>query len=376
MSSFYAELTLDGQTPYPLRQCQFEFTQATDQRGRAATKVRHGLLQLTLDVPENDQLLDWANTVHKPLAGHVTFFEDDRRTARETLSFAAGQCVSYQETFVAGDAEAGAYVCQLIITSDGLTLAPGGAAQAFAAPAARDHGGPAVAAAVAVASGLRNMAMGGVMAAGQVTAPFVVGADGVPRLPLITGDPPFKCKGAERGKKGKPDKPALDPIEFERQLTGQQEGMNKLTVAAFLANRDQYIKTSKENKAKQNKNGGRNLKEGNPAQELARQKAFKAKVAELRRQDRSLTKGQAEIDANNWLETQAALHDPDQVAGGYATHITGMGDGRVNYAIGGGWPSRIKAIDQQIRAYAKNMTPEEQQTTYLNIVLPFTKPLV
>jgi hypothetical protein len=284
--------------------------------------------------------------------------------------------VSYQESFVAGDAEVGAYVCQLIITSDGLSLAPGGAAPAFVAPAARDHGVLAMAATVAVGSGLCNMAIAGVMGAGQVAAPFVVGADGVPRLPLITGDPPFKCKGAEKGKKGKPDKLVLYPKEFERQLTGQQEGMNKLTVAAFIANRDQYLERSKENKAKKNKNGGHNLKEGNLAQELARQKAFKAKVAELRRQDRSLTKGQAETRTNEWLETQAALHDPDQVAGGYANPITGMGDGRVNYAIGGGWPSRIKAIDKQIRDYAKNMTPEEQQTTYLNIVLPFTQPLV
>jgi hypothetical protein len=139
MSSFYAQLTVDGQPPYPLRQCQFEFTQATDQRGRAAAKVRHGLLHLTLDVPTDDQLLDWANTVHKPLSGHLTFFEDDRRTARETVSFAAGQCVSYQETFVAGDGEAGAYVCQLLITSAELTLAPGGAPQPFVAPAARDY---------------------------------------------------------------------------------------------------------------------------------------------------------------------------------------------------------------------------------------------
>jgi hypothetical protein len=78
--------------------------------------VRHGLLHLTLDVPTDDQLLDWANTAYKPLAGHVTFFEDDRQTARETVSFATGQCVSYQEFFVAGDGEAGAYVCQLLIT--------------------------------------------------------------------------------------------------------------------------------------------------------------------------------------------------------------------------------------------------------------------
>jgi len=138
MSSFYAELVVAGHT-YPLRQCQFGFTQATDPRGRVQAKVRHGLLHLTLDVPDTDLLLDWAHTAHKPLGGHVTFFEPDQRTARETLSFAAGQCVSYQETFVAGDGAAGAYVCQLTITSDGLTLAPGGPASAFVAPAAREY---------------------------------------------------------------------------------------------------------------------------------------------------------------------------------------------------------------------------------------------
>ena len=58
-------------------------------------KVRHGQLYLTLDVPHNDLLLDWANTAHKLLAGHITFFDTGRRTARETVSFTAGQCVSY-----------------------------------------------------------------------------------------------------------------------------------------------------------------------------------------------------------------------------------------------------------------------------------------
>jgi hypothetical protein len=141
MSSFYAELVVAGQT-YPLRQCEFGFTQATDPRGRVQAKVRHGLLYLTLDVPDSDLLLDWAHAPHKPLSGHVTFFEPDQRTARETLSFAAGQCVHYQETFVAGDGAAGAYVCQLTLTSTGLSMAPGGPASAFVAPAARDYAPP------------------------------------------------------------------------------------------------------------------------------------------------------------------------------------------------------------------------------------------
>ena len=85
--------------------------------------MRHDLLHLTLDVPEDDQLLDWANTVHKPLAGHVTFFEDDRKTARGTVSFAAGQCVSYQESFVAGDGEA------TLLSSQWVPVALGGSAK-------------------------------------------------------------------------------------------------------------------------------------------------------------------------------------------------------------------------------------------------------
>ena len=115
--------------------------------------MRHGLLHLTLDVPDTDLLLDWAHTAHKPLGGHVTFFEPDQRTARETLSFAAGQCVSYDESFVAGDGTTGAYVCQLTITSDGLTLAPGGPATPFVAPAAREYAAPVVAVATAAITG-------------------------------------------------------------------------------------------------------------------------------------------------------------------------------------------------------------------------------
>lgn len=88
MSSFYAELEVAGST-YPLRQCQFGFEQTTYARGRVVAKVRHGQLHLTLNVPPDDLLLDWANTAHKLLAG----FDTGPPTARETVSF-AGQRAS------------------------------------------------------------------------------------------------------------------------------------------------------------------------------------------------------------------------------------------------------------------------------------------
>ena len=178
-----------------------------------------------------------------------------------------------------------------LVDPDGFTLTPGSAAP-YVTPAPHEHGTPPVAALVA--------------------APFVAGADGVPRLPRITGDPPFKVKGPQKGK------PGLDRVEFARQLTGQQQGLNHLTVAEFLANRDQYL-------AKALRTGDGRDSVGDAAQRLAREDAFSDKIHELRSQDRSLTAEQAQ----QWLDTQAALHHPDQVAGGHANEITGLGNARV-----------------------------------------------
>jgi hypothetical protein len=161
----------------------------------------------------------------------------------------------------------------------------------------------------------------------------------------------------------------MDPVEFERQLKGQQKGLNELSVADFIANRDQYVALSIKNKSLNKKGGGR-APQGSVAQLRERKKALKAKVDDLRLQTPPLTKDQAEIEATKWLKTQTALHDPDQIAGGHAAHITRMGDKRVNSAIGGAWPSHIEGIDKQIRDYAKTMTPAEQATTYLNVILP------
>jgi hypothetical protein len=138
MASFYAELEVGGRT-YPVRSCSFEFTQATTERGRVAAKVRHGLLHVALDVPDDALLLAWGTAAHKPLDGHVTFFETDRRTARETVSFAAGACVGYHEAFASGDGTAGAYVCQLTIAAAKLVLTPGGPPRPLVAATPRDY---------------------------------------------------------------------------------------------------------------------------------------------------------------------------------------------------------------------------------------------
>lgn len=145
-----------------------------------------------------------------------------------------------------------------------------------------------------------------------------------------------------------------DPEEFARQLKDQEKGMNELTVDEYLRNREKYIAE------------GRAI-EGNAAQKMARQEALKDKITELRKQ--GLSRADATKKASEWMDTQAALHNPDQIAGGRADNIGGLGDKRVNSSLGSQWKYRIDIVDEQIREMAKNMSPEEIKNTYLNVKL-------
>mgnify|MGYP000855722254 FL=1 len=122
-----------------------------------------------------------------------------------------------------------------------------------------------------------------------------------------------------------------DEAEFIRQLKGQEEGLNKLTVKEYFENRKEYIKNGRSSEAK-------------AAQKAARENALADKYNEMLLQGNS--RSEAKRIAEDWIKTQAALHDPDMIAGGYATKITGMGDTRINSSLGSQWRSRISEMDQ------------------------------
>jgi hypothetical protein len=145
-----------------------------------------------------------------------------------------------------------------------------------------------------------------------------------------------------------------DPEEFARQLKDQEKGMNELTVEEYLANRERYIAE------------GRAI-EGNAAQQAAREEAYAQKLNELQRNGISFS--QAKKEAKEWLNTQAALHNPDQIAGGMADIIGGMGDKEINSSIGSQWKYRIDIVDEQIKKMARSMTNEQLKNTYLNVQL-------
>jgi aspartyl/asparaginyl-tRNA synthetase len=106
--------------------CNYSFNQAI--RARVTEKVRHGQLEIVLDVPASNQLLAWASTAHHPLDGHVSFFKENEFMAHETVAFTGGECEGYQKLFEAGAPTIGSYRYSLNIAATRLELLPGGPA--------------------------------------------------------------------------------------------------------------------------------------------------------------------------------------------------------------------------------------------------------
>ncbi len=149
-----------------------------------------------------------------------------------------------------------------------------------------------------------------------------------------------------------------DKKEFEKQVKAQEDGLNSMTLDEFQKNREKY------------KQNGRDTQEGAEAQRRAREKARMEKINELREQ--GMPRKEAEAEADKWLSKQAALHNPDQVAGGDPTKVTGMGDRKVNSSIGGQWGGGLAdKLEQQVRDYIKenNIPPEDWSKIKMNVNL-------
>ncbi|MGQ7327027.1 polymorphic toxin type 15 domain-containing protein [Streptococcus suis] len=147
-----------------------------------------------------------------------------------------------------------------------------------------------------------------------------------------------------------------DANEFSRQLKNQENGMNKLTVEDYIKNRGDYLANGRSSA-------------GNSAQKAARDNAYNNKVIELLSDGSVNSLEEAEQQAKNWLSTQHALHDPDQIAGGFANNVTGVGDAQINKAIGSKWKSKIIAVDEVVDNVVRQTPYEDLSKIYLNVKL-------
>lgn len=136
------------------------------------------------------------------------------------------------------------------------------------------------------------------------------------------------------------DLPKAKIPEFDRQLAGQERGINDMTVEEYLKGRELFG----------NKDVVRDPKVAREArfdyQEQLTDKLFRQSRTEGL-SVREAEKKAAEM-ATEKMKTLAALHNPDMVAAGKDA-ISDFGDRNVNSRIGAQWKTRVAELDEAVK---------------------------
>ena len=152
----------------------------------------------------------------------------------------------------------------------------------------------------------------------------------------------------------------LNKKEFIKQIKGQERGLNKQSIAKNIENRKLY------QERKELTGNGRAI-EGSEAQLEIREKV-KAQRIEYN-QEHGMNYTEAKAEAEKYLQGKAALHDPDQIAGGDPAIIERLGDSAVNSSIGSQWKVNVKILDRDINKFIETNPGIDLNETKLNVKL-------
>ncbi|MEZ4778648.1 MAG: DUF4157 domain-containing protein [Flavobacteriaceae bacterium] len=155
-----------------------------------------------------------------------------------------------------------------------------------------------------------------------------------------------------------------DRAEYFSQLKGQEAGINAMDVDTWLTNRDTYSKSGRQ-------------ASGDAAQAQYRAAVVNTIIVIKMSEDPTMTRSAAQTWAKDYMDTQAALHDPDQIAGGdplgiaKGKHdsIAGLGSRRINSSIGARWKSRAGALEGLVKSQTGSMSTKKKKKTKMNSVL-------
>jgi hypothetical protein len=130
--------------------------------------------------------------------------------------------------------------------------------------------------------------------------------------------------------------------EFDRQLVGQEKGLNALTVHEYVTGRAAF--TSGDFK--------RDPGKGRLARSQYKKEMNQRHARELMANGMSPSEAlhNADIKTLEKMNMLAALHNPDLISGGLDV-ITDFGDRQVNSSIGPQWKSRVRYLDEAVQSY-------------------------
>ena len=147
----------------------------------------------------------------------------------------------------------------------------------------------------------------------------------------------------------------IDVDEFYSQGYMQEDALNNLTVEEYFNNYNSRVQN------------GRAVA-GTEAQREYRFVATEVTADNLMEANPALSYQEAREMATGMYRKSAALHNPDQIAGGDPTQIYAIGGSRENSAFGALWRSgRADQLHDKIVELTKNMTPEEMKQTRLHV---------
>lgn len=148
------------------------------------------------------------------------------------------------------------------------------------------------------------------------------------------------------------------PVGALREHAADQEYMiNSKTVAEFL----DACEARREN--------GRSP-ESAEVQKEYREGLRETLVDDLMTRDPELTEDDARIQAVEMMRGGAALHSPDQIAGGDPTDVYSFGPRSINSAMGALWGrDRADALYERVKELSRDMSREEMEQTYMNVHL-------
>lgn len=180
------------------------------------------------------------------------------------------------------------------------------------------------------------------------------------------GTPPPKKPDGPGGPKRMPEKkvrcfepndlPKNKYKEFDRQLEGQERGLNEMTVDEYLKGRDAFT----------NKDVVRDPSIARQARadlEAGMQKDLERQLMREGVAPRAAKEEAAQL-VKDKMKTLAALHNPDMVSAGKDA-ISDFGDKNINSRIGAQWKSRVSDLDDA----AKKIPEAERAATKMSAKL-------
>jgi len=147
--------------------------------------------------------------------------------------------------------------------------------------------------------------------------------------PKVKPDPPFKKN------------PKHNPNEFNKQLKNQEDAINEMKTKEWLKNREDFKNRNKTDYNKKSKQ----------ARDDFRGKETEKRAKDYMKNNPDASYSEAQQAAKDSMKGDAALHNPDGIAGGKAEGVTGMGDKNVNSSIGSQWQKgRAESIENQVKS--------------------------